>query len=151
MSAAYFDSELKDDYVDYFPDGTVKPVPKAPKGTSLPITPDFKANLIARYSFPAGAFNAYTQGTFAYQTSTASELELADNAVYGDIPSSTFVNFAFGVEKDKYSVELFVSNATNEDATLGVTSECTPQVCGVQTKGVKARPRTIGIRFTQDF
>ena len=74
-----------------------------------------------------------------------------DNEAYGDIPSSTFVNLAFGVEKEKYSVELFLANATNEDVPLGVTSECTPGVCGIQTKGVKARPRTIGIRYSHNF
>jgi hypothetical protein len=98
-----------------------------------------------------GSFNAYTQGTFNYQTDASSELELADNAAYGDIPSSTFINLAFGTEWDKNTVELFISNVTGEDAPLGVTSECTPQVCGVQAKGVKSRPQTIGIRYTHDF
>ncbi len=166
LALAYYDSELKDDYCDTdsddfdndgdilecaFDEDTGLPSIKAPEGTALPITPDFKGNLIARYSFPVGAFNAYTQGTFAYQTSTASQLELTDNEAYGDIPSSTFVNLAFGVEKEKYSVELFLANATNEDVPLGVTSECTPGVCGIQTKGVKARPRTIGIRYSHNF
>ena len=156
LALAYYDSELKKDFCDFADldgDGTPETCVnvKAPKGTPLPITPDFKGNLIARYSFPVGAFNAYTQGTFAYQSSTASELELADNAVYGDVPSSTFVNLAFGTEWDKNTVELFISNVTGEDAPLGVTSECTPQVCGVQSKGVKARPQTIGIRYSHDF
>ncbi len=155
LAVAYYDSELKKDFCDLADtdgDGVLECVNvKAPAGTSLPITPDFKANLIARYSFPAGAFEAYTQGAVSYQTSAPSQLEIADNAVYGDIPSSTFLNLAFGLQKDKYTVELFVANATNEDAPLGVTSECTPQVCGGQTYGVKSRPRTIGIRFSQDF
>ena len=114
---------------------TGEPIIKAPTGTPLPLTPDFKGNLIARYSFPVGAFDAYTQGAFTYQTSASSQLDLVDNDAYGDIPSSTFVNLAFGVEKDKYSVELFLANATDEDAPLGVTSECTPGVCGIQTIG----------------
>jgi outer membrane receptor protein involved in Fe transport len=150
ISAAYYDSELKEDYCDFDAAGNCINV-KAPAGTPLPVTPDFKANLIARYTFPMGGFDAYTQGAFTYQSSTASELELADNAVYGDIPSSSFLNLAFGLEKEEYAVELFLSNVTNEDAPLGVTSECTPQVCGVQTKGVKPRPFTVGIRFSQEF
>jgi outer membrane receptor protein involved in Fe transport len=150
LALAYYDSELKKDFCDFDDAGNCINV-KAPKGTPLPITPEFKGNLIARYSFPVGGFNAYTQGTVAYQGSASSQLELADNAVYGDIPASTFVNLAFGTEWDKNTVELFISNVTNEDAPLGVTSECTPQVCGVQTKGVKARPQTIGIRYSHDF
>jgi len=156
LAVSYYDSQLKKDFCDLADldgDGAIDDCAsiKAPKGTPLPITPDFKGNLIARYSFPMGGFNAYTQGTLAYQTSASSQLELADNAAYGDIPSSTFLNLAFGAEFGKNTAELFIENVTNEDAPLGVTSECTPSVCGVQTKGVKARPMTVGVRYTHDF
>lgn len=151
IGLAYYDSELKEDYCDLDVTGTVCVNIKAPKGTSLPITPDFKGNLIARYTFPLGGFEAYTQGAFTYQGSAASQLELADQAVYGDIPSSSFLNLAFGLENEKYAVELFVTNVTDEDATLGVTSNCTPQVCGGLLQGVRSRPRTFGIRFSQEF
>ena len=150
MSVAYYDSELKDDFVDFDADGNVVNI-NAPAGTPLPITPDFKGNLVARYTFPLGGFEAYTQGALAYQASRASILKLADLELYGDIPSSTLVDLAFGVENDRYAIELFVSNATDEDAPLYVTSQCTPQTCGVQPYGVQSRPRTIGIRFSQDF
>ena len=114
----------------------------------MPITPDFKGNLIARYSFPMGGFNGYTQGTLAYQESAASQLELADNAVYGDIPSSTYVNLAFGVEKDKYSVELFVANATTQRSTnereppnFGVILNCwSPRTNATTLAGVSRQP-----------
>jgi outer membrane receptor protein involved in Fe transport len=145
MSVAYYDSELKDDYTNA--DGSVN----APAGTPLPITPDFKGNVVARYSFPFGNFDAHIQGALAYQASRASILSLADLELYGDIPSSTLLDLTFGVRNEKYAVELFVSNATDEDAALYVTSECTPQMCGVQPYGVQSRPRTIGIRFSQDF
>ena len=150
VALAYYDSELIDDYCDIDDAGNCINV-KAPAGTPLPVTPDFKGNLVARYSFPLGSFQAYTQGAFVYQASASSQLDVADNAIYGDIPSSSFLNLAFGLEAASYAVELYASNVTNEDAPLGVTSECTPQVCGVQTKGVKARPIAIGIRFSQSF
>jgi len=150
VALSYYDSELKKDYCDFDAAGNCINV-KAPKGTALPVTPDFKGNLIARYSFPTGAWESYVQGAFTYQSSAASQLEIADNDVYGDIPSSSYLNLAFGMMKDKYSFEIFLANATNEDAPLGVTSECTPQVCGGQTYGVKSRPQTIGIRFSQEF
>ncbi|MGH8243942.1 MAG: TonB-dependent receptor, partial [Steroidobacteraceae bacterium] len=118
---------------------------------ALPITPDFKGNLVARYIFPLGGYEAYTQGALAYQTSRAPLLNVADAAVYGDIPSSTIVDLAFGVESGKYAIELYVSNATDEDSPLYLTSECTPQVCGSQIYGVQSRPRTVGIRFSQEF
>jgi iron complex outermembrane receptor protein len=155
VGAAYYDSELKEDYCDFAnidADPELECVNvKAPKGTSLPITPNFKGNLVARYSFPLGGFEAYTQAAFTYQESAPSQLELADNDIYGDIPSSTFVNLALGFEKEKYAIEVFMTNVTDEDAPLSIASNCTPQVCGVLTQGVQARPRTFGIRFSQDF
>jgi len=150
VALAYYNSELKEDYCDLDAAGNCVNV-KAPAGTPLPVTPDFKGNLIARYSFALGSFDAYTQGAVTYQGSAASQLDVADNAIYGDIPSSSYLNLAFGVESERYAIELYGSNVTNEDAPIGVTSECTPQVCGVQPVGVKSRPRTIGIRFSQHF
>jgi len=154
IGLAYYDTELKDDYCDFDDAGNCVNV-KAPAGTPLPLTSDFKANLIARYTFPIkwqGNWDAYTQGAAVYQTDRSSILDQADLAIYGDIPSTTYFDFAFGFENDKkYGIELFVANATDEDAPLYVTSNCTPQVCGSQIYGVQARPRTIGIRFKQDF
>jgi outer membrane receptor protein involved in Fe transport len=91
------------------------------------------------------------QGAVAYQTSRASLLNVAENEIYGDIPSSTFLDLAFGVTNEKYAIELFLANATDEDAPIYVSSQCVPGTCGVQPNGVTPRPRTIGIRFSQDF
>jgi outer membrane receptor protein involved in Fe transport len=155
VAAAYYDTELTKEYCDFGDfdlDGVLECINvKAPVGTPLPLTPKFKGNLIARYSFPLGAFDAYTQGAMTYQDSASSALELVDNAILGDLPSSTFVNLSFGIENEKYGIEFFVSNATNEDAPLGLNTECATSVCGLQPLAVRARPRTFGIRFTQDF
>jgi outer membrane receptor protein involved in Fe transport len=164
-SIAYYDSELQDDYcgtdsrdVDgddniteclTEPDGT--PVVDAPEGTALPLTPDFKGSLIGRYTFPTGGFESYVQGALTYQTSASSALPVGEAAVLGDIPSSTFLDLAYGLGNDKYNVELFLSNATDEDAPLSINADCPTATCGVQPWGVLRRPRTIGIRFSQDF
>jgi iron complex outermembrane receptor protein len=165
-AAAYYDSELTEDYCDadagdgdddgdvtecFVDEDTQETIVKAPTGTSLPLTPKFKANLIARYSFPLGSFDAYTQSALTYQDSASSALETEDNEILGDIPSSTYLNLAFGIEKEKWGLELFVSNATNEDAPLGINTECATSVCGVQPIAVRARPRTFGIRYSYDF
>lgn len=151
-SVAFYDTKLKDDYTNFDAAGNPTDV-LAPKGTSLPITADFKGNVVARYTFALGNFDAHLQGAVSYQGSRSAILDVADNtATGGDIPASTFLDLGFGIQKDTYSVELFVANATDEDAPLGKTSQCTPQVCGVpQSYGIRARPRTIGIRFKQDF
>ena len=95
--------------------------------------------------------SAATCAASAHETSRPSLLNVAENEIYGDIPSSTFLDLAFGVTNDKYTVELFLANATDEDAPIYVTSQCIPATCGVQPNGVTPRPQTFGIRFSQDF
>jgi iron complex outermembrane recepter protein len=140
-SMAYYDSELQDEY-----DGGA-----APKGAPLPLTPDFKGNLIARYEFPLASFEANVQGTVAYESSRPSSLDVADNDVLGDIPSSTVFDLSTGVGKDSWTLELFVSNLTNEDAPLGISTQCTVSICGAQSYAIRMRPRTIGLKFSQEF
>ncbi len=144
LAGAYYDSELTSDYA---PLGELK----APEGTPLPITAEFKGNMIARYMFPLGGFEAHVQGSLAYEGSRTSDLDIDDSAAFGEIPSNTFLDLAFGIENDKYAIELFVANATDEDVPLFFDAECAPGVCGGQAYGVAARPRTFGIRFKQDF
>jgi iron complex outermembrane recepter protein len=164
-SIAYYDTELKDDYCGIdtqdidgdenrtecitLPDGT--PVVDAPAGTALPLTPDFKGTLIGRYTFPTGAWESYLQGAVSYQTEASSTLPVAEAALLGDIPSSTMIDLAYGLGNDKYNFEIFLSNATDEDAPLSISSDCSTGVCGIQPWGVLRRPRTIGLRFSQDF
>ena len=102
----------------------------------MPITADFKGNMIARYMFPLGAFDAHVQGSLAYEGSRSSDLDIDDAAEFGDIPSNTFLDLSFGIENEKYAIELFVANATDEDSPLFFDAECAPSVCGAQTYGV---------------
>ncbi len=145
---ALYSSELKDVYC---PGCNSDGSDWAPPGTSLPVTADFKGNLIARYSFPLGGFDAHAQGALAYTGSRESSLNVSNARILGDIPSSTFLDLSFGIANDKYAVELFVENATDEDSPLDLDVECAVDVCGSQSYGVSPRPRTVGIRFKQDF
>lgn len=150
VSAAftYLDSELQSPYCDGCEaDGGAW----APTGASLPLAADFKGNVVARYSFDLAGFNAHMQGSFAYEGSRNSDLRLRDNQIKGTIPSNTFVDISAGLRNDSYAVEVYVSNLTDEDAPLYYTSQCATGTCGSQNYGVLPRPRTIGLRFSQDF
>ena len=139
-TAAFYDSELKDDYVD------------APKGTPLPITPKFKGNIIARYGFTLGGFDAHVQGSLSHAGKARARLRIVDYAVIGDTESNTMADLSAGLSKDNYSLELFVQNVGNEDAVLYKTSQCADSVCGgVQPYGARPQPRTFGLKFTQKF
>ncbi len=123
----------------------------APTGTKLPITADFKGNLVARYRFNLGGFDAHVQGAVSHEGKRNSDLRVSDNLVKGEIPSNTFMDVSAGIRSDRYAVELYVSNLTDEDAALYYTSQCATGTCGTQNYGVRARPRTVGIRWSQEF
>ena len=148
-AAAYYDTELTS---DYFEIQSGVPVVTAPEGTQLPITPEFKGNLIARYDFPVGDLEAHLQGALTYEGSRPSELVPAENEFKnGDIPSSTVLDLSAGVGRNSWLLELFVKNATDEDAPIYVGQECAVFVCGVQTYALRRPPLTVGLKFSQEF
>ena len=149
-SMAYYNSELKDDYANFDADGNVTEI-LAPKGSSLPLTPEFKGNVVARYEFPLGDFGANVQGAVSYESSRPSDINVSVNDVQGDLPASTVLDLSGGIRHNSWALELFIQNVTDEDAPQAITAECAPGVCGVQSYGVRMRPRTIGLKFSQEF
>ena len=150
LSAAFslLDSELQDDYCPACnSDGTAW----APAGTALPVTADFKGNVLARYGFDWRGWDAHLQGTAVYEGERGSSLNQRDNAIRGDVPASTLVDLSTGIRNEKYAFEFFIKNATNEDAPLFLTSQCATGTCGTQNYSVRARPRTLGIKFSSSF
>jgi outer membrane receptor protein involved in Fe transport len=69
----------------------------------------------------------------------------------GDLPASTTLDLSAGIRNDSWGLDLFVTNATGEDAPLYQTAECTIETCGDQIYGVRHRPTTVSMRFTKDF
>jgi outer membrane receptor protein involved in Fe transport len=147
-SFTFLDSELKDDYCGGCnSDGSAW----APAGTSLPVSADFKGNMIARYNFDWRGWAAHFQTAAVYEGSRGSSLNQNDNAIRGDVPSRTVLDLSAGIANEDYAVSLFVKNLTDEDAPLYLTSQCATGTCGSQNYSVRARPRTIGVKFTRDF
>ncbi len=123
----------------------------APKGSKLPVTPDFKANLTARYQFALGTMDAHVQGAFVYVGDRQSDLRTFENDIVGELPSYTLANFSFGVGRDGSAVEFTISNAFNEYAEFSRFAECGEAICGQQSYSVVAPPRTISVKFSQEF
>jgi len=123
----------------------------APAGQQLPITPEFKGNATARYSFDAWDFNSYVQGAVAYNGAAWADLRTLERGILGQMPAYTTVNLAAGFGKDNWNVDLTLQNAFDERAQLYRYSECTPTVCGPETYVIPNQPRTIAISFSQKF
>jgi iron complex outermembrane recepter protein len=124
----------------------------APDGTRLPVTPRFKGNITGRYNFPVFSYAGYVQGSAEYVSSRTADLrELAQN-VFGTEPSYAIVDFAAGMQINKMTAELYVSNAFNRLAVLDRFAECDALECGtVNIYSTPNQPRTIGLRFGQRF
>jgi iron complex outermembrane receptor protein len=144
--------------------GPVDPfTPDAPKGTSLPGTPKFKTNWTARYEFPVMGYVGHVQGGVVYQSSSWVDLRLqAANPVFGELSppvpvraplgllhAFTTADFTFGIEADRWSAELAITNAFDERGELFRSAECTVQTCEGTLYTATNQPRTIGLRFSQ--
>ena len=168
-SAAYTDAKLSANYCgktdgagnpvtdcpEKRPDGTPNPDypngPQAPKGTALPVTPKFKANLTARYAFTWDDWDAFVQGSFVGQTSNWTDLRLKERAIIGKQKGYTTVDLSTGMDKDGLSLSLYLKNAFDKRASLNRYAECAESVCGTQYYIVPNQPRTLGIRLGKTF
>jgi iron complex outermembrane recepter protein len=124
----------------------------ATSGTRLPVTPRFKGNLTARYSFPVGSYKGDVQGSAVYVGERTTDLRtLAANAL-GDMPSYTVFDFSVGVEMNSFHYSLYLNNAFDKRAVLDRYAECDVLLCGAIAKyDVPNQPRTIGVKFGQKF
>jgi iron complex outermembrane receptor protein len=134
---------------DYQPE--VDAEPEALEGDQLPVTPDLKANVTGRYEFPLGDFAAYTQGAVVYTGDSYADLTRPDRAFTGVQDAYTVVDLAFGIRRESWTVDLFLNNAFDERGQAGTGVSCAYFVCGPNPYYYPNRPRTVGLKFTQEF
>jgi outer membrane receptor protein involved in Fe transport len=174
LSAAisYVDSELTKPYCGFVDPSTSRPVaqdpcptfdeetglpdggfvdPEAPKGQRLPVTPEWKGNVTARYQFPLGSFDSYVQAAAVYVGERESDLRSLERDILGQLPSYTTVDLAAGIGRDKWSLDLFVTNLADELGEIDRFVQCAETVCGEQRYIIPTQPRTISMKFTQRF
>jgi outer membrane receptor protein involved in Fe transport len=123
--------------------------PVAPKGTRLPITPEFKLNASARYTVPVGGAKAYGQAVISYQGSASTDIRIVQAAILGPLPSFTRADFALGIDFTRFTFELYLSNAFDARGQLSRFQECGS--CGQRPYIVPVQPQTVGVRFGAKF
>jgi outer membrane receptor protein involved in Fe transport len=125
--------------------------PQAPAGTNLPVTPKFKGNLVARYSFDdVNGWKPFGQVSWVYQTQTAPLLRVDETANVGMQPAYGLVDFVAGIHQDTTTVQLVVTNVADRRAVLTRFAQTNPQVDN-QSYIIPTQPRTIAIKFGQKF
>jgi iron complex outermembrane recepter protein len=125
--------------------------PAAPSGTQLPITPKFKGNIIARYTFdPIGGWDPNAQAAYVYQTEATPALKTADVQYIGVMPAYGMADLSAGIEKHGMNLQFVVSNVTDERGQVSRFEQCTVSVCQ-QPYIIPTQPRTYAIKFGQKF
>ena len=142
----FLDTQLTEDYV---PDPDAPPT--AFDGDRLPIAPEVRANATARYQFVVGGFDTTLQGIVQYEGDSYPALQREDNDLLGRQPSYTVADFSLGFSKSSYGVTLFIRNAFDERGRTTTFAQCAISTCGVNPYYVPNQPRTIGLKFTQEF
>jgi outer membrane receptor protein involved in Fe transport len=147
------DAKLKQDFCG---DPTQCNVPGyeqfAPAGTRLPVTPKFKGNVTARYTFPIGSARGDLQASAVHVGERTSDLRPVAAQALGDEPAYTVADLSGGIEMHGIHYELYVNNAFDTRAVLDRYAECDVVNCGVIAKyNVPNQPRTIGVKFGQKF
>jgi iron complex outermembrane recepter protein len=131
--------------------GGVLTGPLAPAGTNLPVTPKFKGNLVARYTFhTVDGWAPFGQASMVYQAETAPLLRVDYTQVLGMQPAYALVDLAAGVEHNGTTIQLFVTNVADRRAELTRFTSISPQNDN-QVYVIPSQPRTIAIRLAQRF
>lgn len=125
----------------------------APAGQPLPVTPKFKGDVTARYTFALNdAYKANLQASVFHVGSRTADLRYVAASALGEEPAYTTADFSAGVEKDKMTAELYVSNAFDKRAVLDRYAECDVTSCGqIAIYSLPNQPRTIGVKFGEKF
>ena len=147
LAFSLIDAELRKDYWinrANIGDGN----PDAAKGQSLPRVPDFKANVSTRYSFQLAEFDSYVQAYWVYTGSSYNSLVgsgATETRARKKQHAYDILNVAVGIEQGNWGVELFVRNITDE------RGEVFKNAFSYDSRITTNRPRTIGLRWRQEF
>jgi iron complex outermembrane receptor protein len=152
---AWYDAKLTEDYCG-ITDADGNPItecdaPEAREGDRLAISPKFKGNANARYTFNLGTGEAYWQVALSYLGDRRADMRRAQSELLGDLDAFTQVDLSAGYRRDSWAFDVFLKNASDERGELSRFSQCAALTCGFQPYTVVTQPRTLGVRFTQTF
>jgi outer membrane receptor protein involved in Fe transport len=121
-----------------------------PEGNRLPLMPEWKFSLNARWDFNSKLWgaNPFTMATWTFNDDSLNSLGVTSGVVAAPPrvnPSFDILNVRLGLEGDNWSAQIFVDNLLNEYANVFFSTRWT------QLRAAVLPPRTIGINFRKDF
>ena len=123
----------------------------APKGTKLPVQPDYKLNASARYDFTLADFKSFVEGDLQAQGSSNSQLFTADEAATGPTPPFGTVDLSAGFGKDNWTFSIFAQNLFDKRGELSISTDCAVAICGAFPIDYLTKPRFIGAKISAKF
>ncbi len=129
-----------------------------PKGSRLPLSPEFKGALYAQYNWPVdwfgGANNTWLRLQWSYTGDMLNQIEPLDPAESDTPqikqPSYNIGDLIYGIDSDKWNFQLFVNNITDERAVIFANPYQFDYAFG-RSRVTVNRPREFGIRWIQHF
>ncbi|HZZ86993.1 MAG TPA: TonB-dependent receptor [Caulobacteraceae bacterium] len=123
----------------------------APKGTRLPVQPDWKLNGSARYEFMVADFKSFVEGDLQAQGKSTNALFTADEAILG--PNSPFATFdlSAGLGRDNWTLTFFAQNLFNDRGVLSRNTDCVVSICGAFPLNYLTKPRFVGAKVSAKF
>jgi iron complex outermembrane recepter protein len=157
-SGAYNDARLSTNFCDLVSSTNRVPLSScsgadvaAAAGTRLPRQPMFKGQMTVRYDRQVGAYAAYLQAVAFHQSGSTSDLNTANDALYGDPKGFQTFDFSLGARRGTAAAELFVQNAFNSMGVLSRSAFCAIQICTDGTRSYGTKPQYFGVRFSKKF
>ena len=123
----------------------------APKGTRLPIQPNYKVNASARYTFTWADFNSFVEGDLQAQGESTSALFTADEAALGPTAPFATLDLSTGFGKGPWMVTVFAQNVFNERGVLSINTDCVVSICGPFPLNYLTKPRFVGVKLSAKF
>jgi outer membrane receptor protein involved in Fe transport len=136
MGAAFsfLDTEITD---------TLTPSTDVQEGLELAYAPEFQGNVWMRYEWTMGnGWMAHVMPSISHSGKSYSDIITINRM---EVPSWTMANVTAGVSSDKWMVEAFVTNLTDEQVVTGAN------YVNDRERLALAPPTTLGVRVSFDF
>ena len=112
-------------------------------GLELAYAPEFQGNVWARYEWTMGnGWTAHIMPSISHSGKSYSDIITINRM---EVPSWTMANVTAGVSSDKWMVEAFVTNLTDEQVVTGAN------YVNDRERLALAPPTTLGVRVSFDF